>query len=312
MLLAKQLNISTMQMYYFIEVANCENFTLAAKQLYTTPSTLSKAIGSLETELDVRLFVRSNKRLYITEAGRHLYHTWKKYLAGIENSILECRTMSGGVQSGLVIGGLDTHRLSQILFPIIREYNAEYPGVDILVETCPAQEIRKKLISGAFDLVFTVLYDVEQLGSDDFEYQVISKTNHCVCVLEDSPLAQKEEITIADLKDYDFLCITPMNTPSYHKELADICKPAGFTPHVSRYVPSAHSLAFNLTSNRELFICDKYYSNLPKTGVVIRPIQNTRSGVVVAWRRENTKPELIHLIDTLMKYVYRQLENKQP
>ena len=47
------LHISMQQIYYFIEVMECCSFSIAAQNLYTTQSTLSKSVSALEQTLDV-------------------------------------------------------------------------------------------------------------------------------------------------------------------------------------------------------------------------------------------------------------------
>lgn len=299
MILNKRLNISTMQMYYFIEAAECGSFTLAAQQLYTTPSTLSKAVSAIEDELDVRLFVRNKKRLYITEAGQHLCQRWKATLAGMEQSVLECRAMRGGSQSGLVVGCLDTHTLASLVLPILRSYTDGRPDAHMMVETCQAQDVRKGLIGGVFDVVFTVLYDIEQLGAEHFDYKLVVKAPHCACVLETSPLVKEGQLEMAQLREFGFLSISPMNTPSYYAMVRALCAQAGFMPRIVRFVPSAHALAFNLSDSRDLFICDRFYTNAAGGGLRLIPISGTRSGVVAAWRRDNEKPELRRFIQML-------------
>lgn len=54
---------------YFLAVAREENFTKAAQQLHLTQPTLSRQIGDLEQELGVKLFVRSNHNIILTEDG---------------------------------------------------------------------------------------------------------------------------------------------------------------------------------------------------------------------------------------------------
>ena len=65
--------INMLQIHYFLKVAEKGSFTSAAKQLYTTQSTLSKTIISIEQTLGLTLFIRSHKRLILTDAGKHLY-----------------------------------------------------------------------------------------------------------------------------------------------------------------------------------------------------------------------------------------------
>ena len=54
---------------YFLAIAREENFTKAAQQLHVTQPTLSRQIADLEQELGVKLFVRSNHNIILTEDG---------------------------------------------------------------------------------------------------------------------------------------------------------------------------------------------------------------------------------------------------
>jgi DNA-binding transcriptional LysR family regulator len=56
----------------FVSTAECGSFSRAAEQLGKTPSALTKAVGHLESELGVRLFERTTRRMALTEAG-HIY-----------------------------------------------------------------------------------------------------------------------------------------------------------------------------------------------------------------------------------------------
>ena len=58
------------QLHYFITVAETGNITKAAQKLYITQPALSRAIGRLESELDVKLFDRSTNTLILNENGR--------------------------------------------------------------------------------------------------------------------------------------------------------------------------------------------------------------------------------------------------
>lgn len=54
---------------YFIVVANELNITRAANILHITQPTLSRQIHDLEDELGVKLFVRKNGAIILTEEG---------------------------------------------------------------------------------------------------------------------------------------------------------------------------------------------------------------------------------------------------
>ena len=58
------------QLYYFQKIAECQQYTQAAKELHVTQATLSYAISNLEKELRVRLFERRGKSVQLTECGK--------------------------------------------------------------------------------------------------------------------------------------------------------------------------------------------------------------------------------------------------
>ena len=61
--------MDTRVLKYFLTVTQTNNITKAAEQLHITQPTLSRQIMDLETELDIKLFNRENRRLHLTKAG---------------------------------------------------------------------------------------------------------------------------------------------------------------------------------------------------------------------------------------------------
>ncbi len=51
----------------FFETAKCLNMTKVAKSMYISQPSISQAIAELESDLDVKLFDRIGKRLYLTQ-----------------------------------------------------------------------------------------------------------------------------------------------------------------------------------------------------------------------------------------------------
>lgn len=294
--------INMLQIHYFLETADSGSFTNAAKQLYTTQSTLSKTILSMEQVLNVTLFIRSHKRLILTDAGKHLYKKWKNLIEDFEYSIEECRFLQSGYLSMLSIGILDSHAPEKFALPQIRNFTKQRPDIHLSVRSYPVQEIREQILSGHLDLGYTVLYDIEQLQSDDLDYRIINICPHNVGMLSQNPLARHELLEIQDLKNCNFVSISPLYTPSYSGMINDLCHASGFEPNYVRYTNNAISLPYNLISERDIFLCDRNYRGYINPSFVelqFRPIANTRSGVALFWQKRNAKPELQQFIDSL-------------
>jgi len=69
-----------------VAVAKSGSFTKAARQLYISHSTTSRAVSALEAELGVRLLERGNHILGLTEAGEVLLPEAEKILHSIEEA----------------------------------------------------------------------------------------------------------------------------------------------------------------------------------------------------------------------------------
>lgn len=73
------IRLTTQQIRFFLEAAECLNFTEAAKRLFVAQSTLSKQIALLEDELGLKLFYRSNRTVGLTRRAACSGERWKRW-----------------------------------------------------------------------------------------------------------------------------------------------------------------------------------------------------------------------------------------
>lgn len=62
--------MNSLQIDYFLKVAEKKNFTLAADELFVSQPAVSRQIVHMETELGVALFIRQAQGVQLTEAGQ--------------------------------------------------------------------------------------------------------------------------------------------------------------------------------------------------------------------------------------------------
>ena len=72
---------------YFQTVADTQNFSRAAEQLFLTPSALSKSIRSLEAELGFPLFEKRGRNSVLTEYGKTFLNYVVQASSSIENGL---------------------------------------------------------------------------------------------------------------------------------------------------------------------------------------------------------------------------------
>ena len=88
------------QLEIFVAVARSGSFTAAAKQLYISHSSTSRAVSALEDELGVRLFYRGNRVNGLTAAGETLMEEAVKLLDAAEAAKIRVKAAAERDNSG--------------------------------------------------------------------------------------------------------------------------------------------------------------------------------------------------------------------
>jgi DNA-binding transcriptional LysR family regulator len=120
------------QLTYFLAAAEQGSFTAAADVLHLARPSVSEQIANLEAELGVALFVRTGRRLELTDAGRLLRPEAERTLTAASDAsdvVRRARTLTGGTAS---LGTFSTaHHL--LLPGLVEDFARRHPQVAIRV-----------------------------------------------------------------------------------------------------------------------------------------------------------------------------------
>ena len=158
------------------------------------------------------------------------------------------------------------------------------------------------LINGETDVAFTVLYDIDMLG-DEFQSILIAECPHCAFMLKSNPLAKRKSLDIEELKQSEFISISPLKTPSYSAAINALCEEKGFRPNTTYFTQSASSLAFNLSGDNEVFIADRYFKDYDNPLISAVPLRGTKSGLVMGYKKENPNPVLSIFLECASEFL---------
>ena len=81
---------------YFLELANCLNFTEAARHKFITQQAMTWHISCLEQELGVTLFVRSTRSVNLTDAGKMLRDDFTRIDEEIKTAVERVKGLTTG------------------------------------------------------------------------------------------------------------------------------------------------------------------------------------------------------------------------
>ncbi len=107
------------------------SFTRAAEELFVTQAAISHQIKSLEEHLGLKLFMRKNRSLLLTEEGQSYYLDIKDVFISL-NEATE-RLLARGAKGAITVS-LQPSFAIQWLVPRLKEFNALNPDIDVRIK----------------------------------------------------------------------------------------------------------------------------------------------------------------------------------
>ncbi len=283
---------------YFVAVAQRENFSQAAKELYVSQPNLSKQISLLERELGFALFRRVGRTIHLTQAGRYLYEKFKDLPGYTAQAIAHAHALSRGDVGDLSVGvleGQDVNLAISRALPLLRK---AFPDVEVELERNSFRNLRNGLDNCRFDLIITLGFEV--VGRKDWKSQILREQRGGIAINRTNPLAQKEQLTLEDLRDESFVAISKEESPSGYNQLLIQCADAGFYPNIVREASTLESLLLCVETGIGVALIDRNTRLENDNSVRIVTIPNSRrSDVLAVWQADNDNPMIQHLINEL-------------
>ncbi|MCS0788913.1 LysR family transcriptional regulator [Cytobacillus firmus] len=192
-------------MYYdalktFVTLAEVKNFTKTAELLLMSQPSVSLHIKNLEKEFQTKLFQRSPKYLKITPSGEILYDRAKQMITIYEQTRQEILEQQNTIKGDLKIAASFTIG-EYILPPLLLDLQNQYPELNLQVTIANTEEVVQSTRSHHVDigLIEGQTNERELIVTPFLEDELFIVTSN------QHPLVQKEETTIADLQDQQWI-----------------------------------------------------------------------------------------------------------
>ena len=117
-------------MAVFARVVDAGNFSVAARQLGSTPSTVSRQIKRLEEALATRLLERSTRRMRVTESGYQVYRHCRDMAAAASGAVDAAGQLAERPQ-GLVSVSAPSAYAKSVIHPLVPDFLRAYAEVDV-------------------------------------------------------------------------------------------------------------------------------------------------------------------------------------
>lgn len=202
----KEVIMNIQHLKYAVEIAKYGSISKASEALYVAQPNLSRAIKDLEKELGIVIFDRSAKGIVLTPDGELLVQQAKSVLRHID----EIEDMFHENRSGKSVFCISVPRASYIshAFAEFSKKLSDRAQCEVYYKETNALRAINNIVHSDYKLGiirYAARYDKyfkDMLEQKGLEYELVAEFCHVLITSKDSPLAEIDNPTAADLTNY--------------------------------------------------------------------------------------------------------------
>jgi DNA-binding transcriptional LysR family regulator len=210
------------QLDAFVEVAQRGSVSRAAEALFVTQPTLSARLKSLERELDARLFVRSQRGMRLSDAGRAFLPYAERTLDTVSTGRRLLSELARGEAGQLALGAAPA--VSTYVLPrILTRFHGTHPKVSLAVRTGHSEEVLELVLREQVQVGLGRALrhpDVEAIPLYEDELVLVVDPNH--------PFAEQTAVRPDQMTEVQLILFD--RTSSYHRLTFEFFQQLGALP----------------------------------------------------------------------------------
>ncbi|MFJ3056266.1 LysR family transcriptional regulator [Herbaspirillum sp. NPDC087042] len=239
----RDLDLTTLRL--LVAVLDQQNMARVAEQSHIAASAISKRIAQLESNLGVRLLVRTRRGVQATPAGLALAEHARTILFAAERIETDVTAFAGGIKGNVRILATPSAMAESLLEDIssfMREPQNSQIKVDI--EECLTNELLRNMREGS--TAIGVCWNHSDLG--ELQQLPYRKDRLALAVHRDHPLASHESIRYEDTLDYEHVGMRPDSAVviMMQRAAARIGRPVRYRVLVSNFDAAFRVVSANL------------------------------------------------------------------
>ena len=259
------------QLRYFILTARELHFARAAAKLGVTQPSLSRGIQTLEKELGISLFRRTNKwHVTITAAGKAFLPEAEKAMRQLRYAENRARAAGEGKFGRLTVGALSSTLGKTAFIDTLTEMNRKYPDVTLEVIDSNSAELAAQIRDRALDLAF-MRASPELKGDEELVCEKCYDDPLAVVLPRTHKLARKKDLRVANLAQERFILVPMRTSPAFRNYVCGFCAAkGGFTPITSDEISSSYAALRLVEAGMGITIVSATYTGLFKDRLCYR------------------------------------------
>lgn len=193
------------QISYFLQVAETQSMTGAAKELYISQPALSKQIALLEREVGVPLFERKARGVVLTSAGRQFEKDLKNILKELENAKKNAALAGKARKQLLNVGCFDGVYTDDFLPQLFEYFQRKVPELKLVLHRMSFSEGTRALKGNKIDLWLTLQLGWE--GAGNFCEMQLIRRKAALIFPSESRWGRQEQLSFDDFQGGTFVTV---------------------------------------------------------------------------------------------------------
>jgi DNA-binding transcriptional LysR family regulator len=197
-------DMNNSQLQLFVKIAETGSFTRAGQELNMTQPAVSRAISSLENELDVILIIRDRRNgIALTDVGQRILVIFRRILQQFDK-VQQVVSAEKGLEIGTIRIGSFPMSSAHLLPKIIRSIRDRYPQIQFELYEGNILEIQEWLSSRAIDVALIIATDKEPV---DMAYETLPLYSEEILAVfrDDEPFANLEVLPVQMLDKHPMI-----------------------------------------------------------------------------------------------------------
>jgi DNA-binding transcriptional LysR family regulator len=279
---------------YFVVLAEELHFGRAALRLSITQPPLSFAIRALEQELDAQLFVRDNKSVSLTDAGRAYLLESRAILDRMAHANATARSIASG-KSGRIDIGFTGSMVYREVPQIVSRFFERHPGIEVTLREMASAEQVDAVLHGQLHAAFVNL----PLVPEGLQGLALLKDAFVCCLPDSHALANRKQIDLVEIAGDPFVMFMREISPANYDNVVGVCRQAGFEPEIRFAARQWLTIVALVANGLGVSLVPRSIAQSKIAGTRFVPLRGTEafSSAYLLWQTENTTPALQHFLD---------------
>ncbi|MBR3309072.1 MAG: LysR family transcriptional regulator [Lachnospiraceae bacterium] len=293
--------------YFYIAAKNL-NYTKAASELYVSQSAISRHIKELEEDFGVQLFVRTNRDLILTDAGKVLYDKANEIFSKESDIYSAVRAAANQESSELRIGTMGI-RFAYTIPMIANEMINVIPNLKVSMQRfnwdtiCPAL-YRKEIQVG-------LRLRLGEMKEENLAHLVLDQDTPSMIVHKTHRLADKTSVKMKEFEKDNFLILSKAESSIPFSHSKGILKKNQMKPKSIIECASPEELMMMVNSGAGVALMSKFalLDQFPD----IRTIDVDEHDLLwleLIWLKDSESPLLHHFVQK-MEECYSNITRQQ-